>query len=140
MIRRLGLSTVLLVAGLTLSACPQAGHVWITQRANDQRITFRIGRSPGHVGGVAVGVFAVEPCNSGGPNRIFRPVWAIENDSGSTEVDSVVYGVKPSFFSESHPPERLVPGCYQARISASPGYVDFDVAPDGSVHPRAEKP
>jgi hypothetical protein len=140
MFRRLSLSAALLVASISLCACPQSGHVWVTQRSPEQPITFRFGRRLGHVGGVAVGVFAVEPCGSGGPNHVFRPVWAIENENGSTEIDSVVYGIKPSFFSESHPPERLVPGCYHARISASPGFVDFDVAPDGSVRPHDDKP
>ena len=139
MTRRSSLSILLLVAALFLTACPQRGYVWLAQNSRDQRITFRIGRSLGHAGGVAVGVFAVEPCNSGGRNHVFSPVWAIENDSGSTEIDSLVYGVRPSFFSESHPPERLAVGCYHARIPASPGYVDFDVAPDGSVHPRDAK-
>lgn len=97
-------------------------------------MVFRVGRSPSKPGGVAVGVFRVDPCQFSDGSR---PAWVVSDNTGDDKTDRIEYGRPPEGFSVERPATPLAAGCYQASVSGSPGRVAFDVLATGDVKPRA---
>jgi hypothetical protein len=86
-----------------------------------------------HPGGVAVGVFRVDPCDSLDGSR---PVWVASDNTGDDKTDRIEYGRLPAGFQAERTAVPLSPGCYQASVSGSPGRIAFDVLATGAVRAR----
>jgi hypothetical protein len=128
--------SVILAAGFVgLTACPQQAHVWIEPDSNTDHLLFRIGRSENHPGGVAIGVFRIDPCNALDGSRV---VWLLTDNTATDKTDLIEYGRVPRGFSQTQGPQKLEVGCYRASVSGAPGYVEFDVEADGTVRPRRD--
>jgi hypothetical protein len=131
--RRLRL-LALLCAPLVIG-CPQIAHVWLEPNATNQHLSFGIGRTPSKPGGVAIGVFRVDPCQFRDGSQ---PAWVISDNTADDKTGHVEYGRIPSGFSEDRKAIPLAPGCYQASVSGSPGRIAFDILPSGEVRARSE--
>jgi len=86
-----------------------------------------------HLGGVAVGVFRVDPCESLDGSR---PSWVVSDNTGDDKTDRIEYGRLPTGFQAERRALPLSPGCYQASVSGSPGRITFDILAGGAVRAR----
>ena len=132
--RRILVPLCTLGGALALAACPQRAHVWLAPGASAPHLTFGIGRSVNKPGGVAIGVFRVDPCDKRDGSA---PAWIAIDNTGTDTTGAIQYGQLPTGFSESRPAMPLAPGCYVASVSGSPGRIAFDVSATGAVRPDA---
>ena len=110
--------------------------MWLEPGSTAKHLVFRIGRTVNHPGGVAVGVFRVDPCEFLDGSQ---PAWVAIDNTGDDKTDRIEYGILPSGFSERRRAASLRPGCYKARVSGSPGHVVFEVLRSGAVKAGANE-
>jgi hypothetical protein len=114
-------------------ACPQVGYLWLVPGATRDSVVVAWGSKAGREGRLAVAGIQFYQC---GDTTLTRDssTWIAYSELGSdTTITRIEYGRLPQGWGERHPAIPLTPGCYTARIGASPGRVSFKVDSTGAV-------